>query len=139
MISPKNDIKISLKRSLYGNADSTGTFGCGLYIENGDFTMNGGSITNNTKGINQGGGIWVAETGKFTMTTGIITGNTAGFGGGVYLYGISGDGNDKATCTLNGGTITGNSSDSGEGADIYAENTTFINNGATVESVYLQQ
>lgn len=119
---------------------NTGTsYGGGIYIENGDFTMNGGSITNNTKGINQGGGIWVAETGKFTMTTGIITGNTAGFGGGVYLYGISGDGNNKATCTLNGGTITGNSSDSGEGADIYAENTTFINNGATVESVYPQQ
>lgn len=119
---------------------NTGTsYGGGIYIENGDFTMNGGSITNNTKGIKRGGGIWVAETGKFTMTTGIITGNTAGFGGGVYLYGISGDGNDKATCTLNGGTITGNSSDSGEGADIYAENTTFTNNGATVESVYPQQ
>lgn len=115
------------------------SYGGGVYIETGTFTMNGGSITNNTKGINQGGGIWVAGTGDFTMTNGTITGNTAGLGGGVYLYGISGDGSDKATCTLNGGTITGNSSASGKGVDIYAENTTFTNNGATVGEVDYQQ
>ena len=120
-------------------SNSETSHGGGIYIKNGDFTMNGGSITNNTKGINQGGGIWVAETGKFTMTNGTITGNLAKLGGGVYLYGISGDGSDKATCTLNGGTITGNSSDSGEGADIYAENTTFTNNGATVGEVAPRQ
>lgn len=117
--------------------DGSTSDGGGIYIEKGDFTMNGGSITNNTKGINQGGGIWVAETGKFTMTNGTITGNTAEVGGGVYLFGI--ENGDKATCTLDRGTITGNSSARGEGADIYAENTTFTNNGATVGDVAPRQ
>lgn len=111
--------------------------GGGIYIQNGDFTMNGGSITNHTEGIQQGGGIWVAETGNFKMVNGTITGNSAEFGGGVYLFGI--ENGDKATCTLEGGIITGNSStNASSGADIYAENTTFTNNGATVESVYPQ-
>ncbi len=110
--------------------------GGGIYIQNGDFTMNGGSITNHTEGIQQGGGIWVAQTGDFKMVNGTITGNSAEVGGGVYLFGI--ENGDKATCTLEGGTITGNSSTNASGADIYAENTTFTNNGATVASVYPQ-
>lgn len=110
--------------------------GGGIDIQNGDFTMNGGSITNHTEGIQQGGGIWVAETGNFKMVNGTITGNSAEVGGGVYLFGI--ENGDKATCTLEGGTITGNSNTNASGADIYAENTTFTNNGATVESVYPQ-
>ena len=111
-------------------------YGGGIYGENCELYMNGGSITNHTEGIQQGGGIWVAGTGKFIMENGSITGNSAEHGGGVYLYGVA-DG-DKATCTLNGGTITGNTSTQGQGGDIYAENTTFTNNGATVESVYPQ-
>ena len=111
--------------------------GGGIYIQNGNFTMNGGSITNHTEGIQQGGGIWVAETGHFKMVNGTITGNSAEVGGGVYLFGI--ENGDKATCTLEGGTITGNSSTNASGADIYAENTTFTNNGATVEDVLIQE
>lgn len=111
--------------------------GGGIYIQNGNFTMNGGSITNHTEGIQQGGGIWVAETGHFKMVNGTIAGNSAEVGGGVYLFGI--ENGDKATCTLDGGTITGNSSTNASGADIYAENTTFTNNGATVEDVLIQE
>ena len=111
--------------------------GGGIYVENCDLNMNGGSITNHTEGIQQGGGIWVAETGDFKMINGTITGNSAEVGGGVYLFGI--ENGDKATCTLDGGTITGNSSTNASGADIYAENTTFTNNGATVEDVVIQE
>jgi hypothetical protein len=126
--------KLSDDSAISGGANKHGG---GIYIQNGDFTMNGGSITNHTEGIQQGGGIWVAETGDFKMINGTITGNSAEVGGGVYLFGI--ENGDKATCTLEGGTITGNSGTNASGADIYAENTTFTNNGATVEDVLIQE
>ena len=97
------------------SSGSANKHGGGIYIQNGNFTMNGGSITNHTEGIQQGGGIWVAETGHFKMVNGTITGNSAEVGGGVYLFGI--ENGDKATCTLEGGTITGNSSTNASGAD----------------------
>lgn len=78
--------------------DKTGTitggnvnnFGGGVYVSEGTFTMQGGTITGNQGGA---GGVYVAggpfagdpsKRGTFNMTGGTITGNNApGFGGGV--------------------------------------------------------
>ena len=50
-------------------------------VEGGEFTMTGGSITEN-KAVAGGGAIAIFNTGVFTMTGGSITGNNSGTGAG---------------------------------------------------------
>ena len=85
--------------------------GGGVVVRNdGDFTMEGGSISRNTAtGLNygdaRGGGVYVdlfnSSTGTFTMYDGTISGNTAkghsAYGGGVF-----------GTLVMENGAITGN-------------------------------
>ena len=79
---------------------STQTYGGGVYIAGGTFTMNGGEITNNY--ALYGLGVYVSS-GTFTMNGGKITGNKFddGYGGGVYV-------NSGASFTMTGGEISGN-------------------------------
>lgn len=115
--------------------NSCGSSGGGVYVERGTFSMSGGEISGNTSGdcgggielykksdftmtggsISQnkaengyyGGGIDVSYGSTFTMKGGDVTGNKSGKGGGVYVleaettYG-------KNTFHMDGGTITGN-------------------------------
>ena len=101
---------------------SENAIGGGVYIGEGTFTMNGGTIsgnrveaTSNSASYSSdlramGGGIYV-EYGTFIMNNGTISGNTAysnkfySAGGGVYI-GSSG------TFTLINGTISGNTAES---------------------------
>ncbi len=70
--------------------------GGGVYVNNGTFTMSGGTITGNTA---DAGGVCVYD-GTFTMSGGTISNNNiSSLGGGVY---------NKDTFTMSGGEITGN-------------------------------
>ncbi|GHV77717.1 hypothetical protein AGMMS49942_25380 [Spirochaetia bacterium] len=75
--------------------------GGGVNVENGTFTMKGGTISGNT--ADAGGGVYVEE-GTFTMSGGTISGNTAAMGGGVAVI----VGEDGGTFTKTGGTIHDN-------------------------------
>ena len=100
----------------HSSSPTSSRSGGGVYVKDGTFTMNGGSITKCTAYAGGGGGVYVSG-GTFIMNGGIITGNSAktnhtstsdiGCGGGVY-------GRD-ATITINGGTITGNKATNGGG------------------------
>jgi uncharacterized repeat protein (TIGR02543 family) len=121
-----------------GNTSSSYSGG-GVYVSNnGTFTMNGGTISDNTSF--SGGGVYMGS-GTFTMNEGTISGNTASsssaysYGGGVYINsGTSG------TFTMNGGTISGNtvsssssfSYSSSYGGGVYIISGTFTMNEGTI-------
>ena len=73
---------------------------CGVWVEKGSFSMEGGAIRN-CQARSGGGGIYVSEEGTFTLSGGLITGNYAGTnkGGAIYLEG---------TLNLRGGEIADN-------------------------------
>ncbi|MCL2808664.1 MAG: hypothetical protein FWD24_01220 [Treponema sp.] len=83
---------------------SSGLLGGGVYVQSGSFSLNGGTIRENS--ATSGGGVSVA--GIFTMTDGTISRNTASTGGGVYVLG-------NGTFTKDGGVIYG--SDGGTDAN----------------------
>ena len=124
--------------NMYGGAitnNSCGLSGGGVYVERGTFNMSGGEISGNTSGeygggielykksdftmtggsISQnkaengycGGGIDVSSGSTFTMNGGTITGNTSYTGGGVYV-GTAVENYGNNTFNMNGGTITDN-------------------------------
>ena len=124
--------------NMYGGAitnNSCGSSGGGVYVERGTFNMSGGEISGNTSGeygggielykksdftmtggsISQnkaengyyGGGIDVSYGSTFTMNGGTITGNTSYTGGGVYV-GTAVENYGNNTFNMNGGTITDN-------------------------------
>ena len=113
---------------------SAGVDGGGVYA-NGDFTMNGGTISGNRAGWN-GGGVYVAN-GTFTMNGGKICSNTAGeSGGGVGLCDTN-----PATFRMNGGSICNN-----EGGGVFFDkqsdqqpsNSRFILTGGTIRDNRLE-
>ena len=103
------------------------TGGNGLYggvdMIDGTFTMNGGTISDNTA-TNDGGGVYVDQDGTFNMSDGTISGNTATNydGGGVYMDG---------TFTMTGGTISDNTANrTGGGVYVTGSNSKFtLENG----------
>ena len=99
----------------------SGNAGNGVTIAAGEFTMNGGTISENNA-FNGGG---VTNYGDFTMNGGTISGNSVyAWGGGVMNYG---------DFTMNGGTISGNSANNGGGGvDSHSLSANFIMNGGTI-------
>ena len=132
-----------------GYATKSYTFGGGVYVKNGTFTMEGGNIAGNTSAQGDGGGVYVSTKNNFTMNGGTITGNSArDNGGGVCSYGdfIMNDGSiadntanwgggvsllDEGCITMNGGSITGNHANDGGGLYIIF-NASFTMNGGTI-------
>lgn len=99
----------------------SGESGSGVYISGGTFEMYGGSITGNTTGNTNGGGVYVNSYGNFTMTGGSISDNNVGTGengGGVYVNG---------TFTMSGGEIRNNTAPgTGDGGGVFVNyNGTF--------------
>lgn len=91
------------------SSNTSGEYGGGIELyKKSDFTMTGGSISQN-KAENgyYGGGIDVSYGSAFTMNGGTITGNTSCTGGGVYV-GTAVENYGNNTFNMNGGTITGN-------------------------------
>jgi uncharacterized repeat protein (TIGR02543 family) len=130
-----------------GNSASSGnssTYGGGVYVAGGTFTMNGGEISGNTASSSTrnsstsgyGGGVYVAG-GTFTMNDGEISNNTASsysgysstisYGGGVYVAG--------GIFTMNDGKISGNTASSGGGVYVvsdYYGSVTFTMSGGEI-------
>ena len=88
--------------------NTTSSRGGGIYVEAGECTVSGGTISGNV--AHSGGGVFVTSGATFSFTGGTIEGNYAvsklgagtGNGGGIYIEGGS------SNCTINGGTIKNN-------------------------------
>ena len=95
--------------TITGNTNINAGGGVSVYSA-GNFTMNNGTISNNT--ADRGGGI--SSTGvNITINGGTISGNTAiENGGGVYFY-------SNTNFTMNNGTISNNTANNGGG--VYGE------------------
>jgi hypothetical protein len=115
------------------NYSTTGGRICGgVYLaSDAAFTMNGGTISNNTVD-GHGAGVYMEQGSSFTMNRGQISNNVSmtnypACGGGVYV-------GANSTFTMKGGTISGNEASSGGGAGVYvASGGTFTQGpGATV-------
>ncbi|MCK9314367.1 MAG: InlB B-repeat-containing protein, partial [Methanocorpusculum sp.] len=98
--------------------------GGGVYVVyDGTFNMIGGTISNNNATTYYGGGVYV-DGGTFNMTGGTISNNTASYGGGVYV--------DGGTVTMNDGTIISNNT-AYDGGGVYVTNTGILTmNGGTI-------
>jgi hypothetical protein len=94
--------------------------GGGVHLNKGTFTMNGGTIYNNT--ANSGAGVYMYD-GTFTMNGGTISGNTADNGGGVYV--------NSGTFTKTGGAIVGNAAKS-SGGGVYVNGGAFNMRGGNI-------
>lgn len=103
--------------------NAANTFGGGVYINNGTFTMNGGSISNNS--AYAGGGV-SNFGGTFTMTGGEISSNTGDeLGGGVEVEG-------GTSFTMTGGIISGNTASMGAG--ISSGGVTILTGGSIINN-----
>jgi len=119
-------------------SSSSSSYGSGVYVSNGTFTMSGGTITGNTASYtgstasaSGGGGVYV-NNGTFTMNGGEISGNTAsshnlGGGGGVFVGG-------SGTFTMSGGKISNNTAtgDSPFGGGVCMRGGTFTMSGGEI-------
>ena len=108
------------------NENTSGNYsGGGVYIDNGNFTLTGGTISGNTSASN-GGGVYL-NGGTFTMKGGKISNNKttsdASYGGG----GVYADG----TFIMNDGEISGNASAS-SGGGVYLDSDSFTMNGGKI-------
>ena len=111
--------------TMSGTAKITGnnaSDGGGVAVNSGTFTLENGTISNNTADGSKGsgGGVYVYN-GTFTMEGGKISDNTAkgvdgeSFGGGgIYLYRTT-TSMPGGTFTLKGGTVSGNKAEYGGG------------------------
>ncbi len=111
-----------------GTRISSSTYGGGVYVYFGTFTMESGTISNN-EATYAGGGVYVGgSTASFTMTGGTISNNTSGyFGGGVYVNGGS-------TFTMTGGTISNNEATIYYGGGVYILSGAFIMESGTISN-----
>ncbi|MBT6335116.1 MAG: hypothetical protein HOJ29_03950, partial [Candidatus Magasanikbacteria bacterium] len=103
---------ISLDKMVITSGDTNGAFsvgegrGAGIYIANGDVTINNSVVKSNDSAFD-GGGIYVESTGTLTLTSTTLHSNTVSgaaggdaFGGGIY--------NDGTDLTITSSTFTSN-------------------------------
>ena len=96
--------------------------GGGVYVADGSFTMNGGTIAGNDA-VNRAGCVYVESGCSFTMNGGTISNNRATISGGVFVQG---------SFTMNGGMISGNTSN-GNGGGVHVDyGGSFTMNGGTI-------
>jgi uncharacterized repeat protein (TIGR02543 family) len=121
-INPNSAVELR-SGTITGNTSSGG-----VYVWGGNFTMSGGTISENTAiggGGFGGGGVFVYGSGTFTMSGGTVSGNTAtsNNGGGVYV--------GNGTFTMSGGTVSENTAVLGGGVYV-ASSGTFTMSGGTI-------
>jgi len=107
------------------NHKRTSGYGPAVYMDGGNFKMNGGTISG-CESRNYGGAIYL-DGGSFEMNGGIIENNkttlsNAGYGGGAFYV-------RDATLIINDGLIQNNSSNSGGAIYNTSFGTTIINGG----------
>lgn len=108
--------------TISGNTATNGSGG-GVYVNGGTFTMNGGTISGNSA-TRSGGGVFAEAAGTFTMNDGMIAGNTASQNGGGVGVAWSG------TFTMTDGMIAGNTATYGGG--VYVSGRTFTMEGGAI-------
>ena len=117
-----NDSAISDNKATNSDERNT-TYGGGVYVSGGTFTMNGGesSVSKNT--AKNGGGVSVSS-GTFNMNDGKISGNT---GNGVFVH-------NNATFTVsNTPTVTGNTNTTNSAAsNVYLAGSAYITIGGAL-------
>jgi len=108
------------------NNNTSSSQGGGVYVYNGTFIMNGGTISLNS--AYGGGGICVSSKGNLIINGGKITKNEdkSGYGGGgICVLG--------GTLTMYGGTVSGNIANRyGGGVYVYSGNATFTMYGGII-------
>jgi hypothetical protein len=74
--------------TISGNTAATNNGG-GVYVEAGNFNMNGNAVIRDNEAKVNGGGVYFDSSENFTMNRGTNSGNKAatGYGGGVYIAG----------------------------------------------------
>ncbi|MDR0503793.1 MAG: hypothetical protein LBH16_10795 [Treponema sp.] len=112
-----NGTKITGNSTMYGG---------GVYLLNGDFTMNGGHISGNS--AFNGSGVYIGWEKTFTMNGGVISGNGSHYGGGVY---VSTEGN----LAVNNGIIAGNTAHYGGGVYISSDGKFSFSRGNVSDNV----
>jgi hypothetical protein len=123
------------------------SYGGGVYVQSGTFTMSGGTISGNTaSGVSSayGGGVCIGNngillgSGTFTMLGGNISGNTVSisssdssyaWGGGVWVYTYG------QTFTKTNGVITGYGDDTINGNKVMNSSGVIQGNGHAVNAV----
>jgi len=86
------------------------TLGGGVYLDGGSVSICGGTICDNT--AENGGGVYATSAAAATMNGGTISNNEATLGGGVYVP-------ESASFTMCGGTISGNEATGQGGGGVY--------------------
>lgn len=110
-IAMANNYKYPTIVTMYDGAEICGNYsnqtGGGIMVSVGDFTMKGGTISNNSA-KQMGGGVYVRRGGSFIMEGGTVSDNTtAEYGGGIAYE--AGEYNGGIPCVkLNGGTVKDN-------------------------------
>ena len=105
--------------------------GGGVYVNDGSFIMNGGTI-DSCSGNYSGGGVYLTNAASFTMSGGAIQACEAKYrdGGGVYI-------GDGCTFIMEGGAIDSCKSSSGSAGGVYAAGT-FIMSGGEIRSCHTE-
>ena len=124
-VASQGEFTMSETAAITGNTASS--YGGGVYVNGGTFTMSGGSIGGETDDANtasNGGGVYVTSSGTFTMSGGEITGNTATtYGGGVFVY---------DTFNMSGGSISGNNAVNGGGVYVASQGAFTMSGSAAI-------
>ena len=124
------------KGTIQGNG--TTVKGAGVYVIDGTFNLNGGSImnhgdaTNSVAGASEGAGVYAAGTGVVTMTAGNISNNyVSGSGAGISVDGT-------AQFTMEGGLINNNTAKaSGGGMVVRSKKTEIIDEVETLVAAFV--
>ncbi len=111
-----------------GNSDTAATaHGGGVYLDtDATFTMNGGTISENTATGNSGGGVFIGADATFSMSGGTLSENTGHHGGGIYSSG--------GTITLSGTAAINENIATKDGGGIYNDNGAVIMDGGTINT-----
>ena len=125
--------RLILESGTVTNSGKNTVDGGGVCVDgaNSKFTMNGGTISDNSTATS-GGGVCVRNSATFEMNGGIIKSNTATSGAGVYVTGAG------SKFTMNGGTIynntatTGGEGGAGGGGGVKVAGGTFNLIGGTI-------
>jgi hypothetical protein len=97
--------------------------GSAVTVTGGSFTMNGGTVSGNSGAVS-GGGTVIMLGGIFVMNGGTIQGNTARGGGAVMV--------NRGIFAMNGGTIQDNTAAGNGGAVVIGVDGAFTMNGGTI-------
>ncbi|MCQ2303272.1 MAG: T9SS type A sorting domain-containing protein [Bacteroidales bacterium] len=110
----------------YGKTNTAKIYGGGIYVSNGNVTINDATVSYNVAQTDHGGGIYVTGSSTVTVSgssTSIYQNTTGKSGGGIYM--------DNGTMTVSGGSIDSNTA-TNNGGGIYMNNGTMTVSGGRI-------